>query len=47
MFWFGDFNYRIDLSDEEVRRAVAAHELDRLLRYDQVFFSSMILLYIV
>lgn len=38
VFWFGDFNYRIDLPDEEVRRAVIAKELDRLLQYDQVMY---------
>lgn len=36
VLWFGDFNYRIDLSNEEVRRLVAAREWARLFEHDQL-----------
>lgn len=39
IFWLGDLNYRISLSNEEVRRELNSREdgyIDRLLRYDQL-----------
>lgn len=39
IFWLGDLNYRIGLSNEEVRRELNARDegyIDKLLRYDQL-----------
>ncbi|QLQ79690.1 hypothetical protein HG537_0C03380 [Torulaspora globosa] len=39
IFWLGDLNYRISLSNEEVRKELTSREegyIDRLLRYDQL-----------
>ncbi|QLL32812.1 hypothetical protein HG536_0D03340 [Torulaspora globosa] len=39
IFWLGDLNYRISLSNEDVRRELTSREegyIDRLLRYDQL-----------
>lgn len=36
IIWLGDFNYRIGLSDEKVRRLVSAGDLETLYRNDQV-----------
>ncbi|KAI8916567.1 SacI homology domain-containing protein [Powellomyces hirtus] len=36
IFWFGDFNYRINLSNEEVRARVKSRELDFLYLNDQL-----------
>lgn len=36
IFWFGDLNYRINMSDEEVRKLVAQKKWDELINYDQV-----------
>ena len=34
--WLGDFNYRISLSNEDVRRAVKGGQTLSLLKYDQL-----------
>lgn len=36
VFWFGDFNYRINLSGDEVKRAVYSNDLERLWASDQL-----------
>ena len=36
VFWLGDFNFRIDLPNEEVRARIAAGDFDPLLAADQV-----------
>jgi len=36
IFWFGDLNYRINMSDGEVRKRVALKKWDELMNYDQV-----------
>ncbi|KAK7205005.1 synaptojanin-2 [Myxozyma melibiosi] len=36
VIWLGDFNYRIDLPNEEVRRRIKEDDLDALYRYDQL-----------
>ncbi|KAK0400060.1 hypothetical protein QR680_003335 [Steinernema hermaphroditum] len=36
VFWFGDFNYRISLGGEEVKRCVRNGELDYLSQHDQL-----------
>ena len=36
VIWLGDFNYRIGLSDDRVRRLVEAGDLDTLYQNDQV-----------
>ena len=43
IIWLGDFNYRIDLSDEIARRLIKTGDLDTLYEHDQVcfFFRSI------
>ncbi|CAI4229456.1 unnamed protein product [Auanema sp. JU1783] len=36
VFWLGDFNYRINLGGEEVKRAVANNQLEQLVPNDQL-----------
>ena len=36
IIWLGDFNYRIGLSDEKVRRLIHAGDLETLYSNDQV-----------
>lgn len=36
IFWFGDFNYRISLSGEEVKNAVKAQNFSLLMKHDQL-----------
>ncbi|EPB75802.1 hypothetical protein ANCCEY_05096 [Ancylostoma ceylanicum] len=36
VFWFGDFNYRINLSGEDVKKAVYSGDLTMLWQYDQL-----------
>ncbi|VDM55968.1 unnamed protein product [Angiostrongylus costaricensis] len=36
IFWFGDFNYRINLSGDEVKKAVQSNELTKLWPFDQL-----------
>ncbi|KAL8970521.1 MAG: hypothetical protein Q9183_001480 [Haloplaca sp. 2 TL-2023] len=36
IIWLGDFNYRIGLGDEKVRRLIQAHDLGTLYQNDQV-----------
>lgn len=36
VIWLGDFNYRIGLSDEKVRKCIAAGDLATLYQNDQV-----------
>lgn len=36
IIWLGDFNYRIGLSDEKVRRLVSVGDLEILYQNDQV-----------
>ncbi|CAL5197875.1 unnamed protein product [Lathyrus oleraceus] len=36
IFWFGDLNYRINMSDGEVRKLVALKKWDELKNYDQL-----------
>lgn len=40
IFWFGDFNYRVDLPDEEVRRHLSENNLDSLLANDQLYAAK-------
>lgn len=35
IIWFGDFNYRIGLSDDKARRLIQANDLATLYRNDQ------------
>jgi hypothetical protein len=41
IIWLGDFNYRIDSSNEKVRRLIDAGDLDTLYDHDQVRFSYL------
>jgi len=36
VIWLGDFNYRIGLSDEKVRRFIQAEDWEKLYENDQV-----------
>ncbi len=36
MFWCGDFNYRINMAREDVKKLVAAEDWDTLLSADQL-----------
>ena len=36
IIWLGDFNYRIGLNDDKVRRLIAVGDLDTLYQNDQV-----------
>ncbi|WJX94893.1 hypothetical protein P8452_76268 [Trifolium repens] len=36
IFWFGDLNYRINMSDGEVRKLVDLKKWDKLMNYDQL-----------
>lgn len=36
VFWFGDFNYRVNMANEDVRRMIRDGNLEGLLRRDQV-----------
>uniref|UniRef100_A0A7I5EBA2 phosphoinositide 5-phosphatase n=1 Tax=Haemonchus contortus TaxID=6289 RepID=A0A7I5EBA2_HAECO len=36
VFWFGDFNYRINLSGDDVKKAVHSDDLQRLWAFDQL-----------
>lgn len=36
ILWFGDFNYRISMSGDEVKNSVAAANFDHLVEYDQL-----------
>lgn len=36
IIWLGDFNYRIGLGDEQVRRLVSQRKFEELYRSDQV-----------
>ncbi|KAI4311596.1 hypothetical protein MLD38_036480 [Melastoma candidum] len=36
IFWFGDLNYRLDLSDGEIRELVTSKRWDKLMNYDQL-----------
>ncbi|KAJ1428932.1 Inositol polyphosphate-related phosphatase [Sesbania bispinosa] len=36
IFWFGDLNYRINMSDVEVRKLVALKKWNELMNYDQL-----------
>lgn len=47
IIWLGDFNYRIDLSNDEVRSRVTKNELEYLTGYDQVCVSLMSLTVLV
>jgi hypothetical protein len=38
--WLGDFNYRIDMENDEVRARIAKNDLASLLRHDQVSFHT-------
>lgn len=42
IFWFGDLNYRINMSDGEVRKLVALKKWDELKNYDQVRTKSLL-----
>ena len=41
IIWLGDFNYRIGLSDEKVRRLIQVGDLETLYSNDQVRGSDM------
>lgn len=43
VIWLGDFNYRIGLGDEKVRKLVANAELEKLYANDQVSHNSPML----
>jgi len=43
VIWLGDFNYRIGLGDEKVRRLVKAGEFEVLYENDQVLAIPMML----
>ncbi|KAL9687295.1 hypothetical protein QQ045_031695 [Rhodiola kirilowii] len=36
IFWFGDLNYRLNMSDAEVRKFVAQKQWNKLIRSDQL-----------
>ncbi|KAJ6817358.1 type I inositol polyphosphate 5-phosphatase 2 isoform X1 [Iris pallida] len=36
IFWFGDLNYRLNVSDAEVREFVATRQWDELMKFDQL-----------
>ncbi|CAJ0928820.1 unnamed protein product, partial [Mesorhabditis belari] len=36
IFWFGDFNYRISMGREDVKRAIAGRQFDELVPNDQL-----------
>ncbi|KAG0473353.1 hypothetical protein HPP92_015210 [Vanilla planifolia] len=36
IFWFGDLNYRVNLTDSEVRELVSMKRWDELMKYDQL-----------
>ncbi|GAU24806.1 hypothetical protein TSUD_157190 [Trifolium subterraneum] len=36
IFWFGDLNYRINMSDREVRKLISLRKWDELMDYDQL-----------
>lgn len=38
IIWLGDFNYRIGLNDDKVRRLLEIGDLDTLYQNDQVIF---------
>lgn len=40
IIWLGDFNYRIGLSDDKVRRLIRANDLGTLYQNDQVSLWS-------
>ena len=40
VFWFGDLNYRLNMSDSEVRKLVAQKRWDELKNSDQVRFLN-------
>lgn len=44
VFWFGDFNYRINLSNEMVRNYIYNHKMEELKRNDQLLRSKADLL---
>lgn len=39
IIWLGDFNYRIELDDGQVRSAIKTGDLTSLYEHDQVIFS--------
>ena len=41
IIWLGDFNYRIGLTDEKVRKLIKAGDLDTLYDNDQVCFLTL------
>ncbi|PIO55962.1 hypothetical protein TELCIR_22647, partial [Teladorsagia circumcincta] len=40
VFWFGDFNYRINLSGDDVKKAVYSDDIERLWPYDQLLLQK-------
>lgn len=36
VFWFGDFNYRISLSNVDIKRAIENQDFETLVAYDQL-----------
>lgn len=44
IIWLGDFNYRIGLGDDKVRRFIGSNELDKLYANDQVRYSFFLFL---
>jgi len=36
IFWFGDLNYRINMSDGEIRKLVDLKKWNELMKFDQV-----------
>jgi hypothetical protein len=45
IFWFGDLNYRINMSDGKVRKLIALNKWDELMEYDQVRIMKLRLNY--
>ena len=41
MFWFGDLNYRIDMSNEDVRLLIKQKNYHELLEADQVRYTHI------
>ena len=41
VFWTGDLNYRVDLSDEEVKGLIVKQDWNALLEHDQVPHSLL------
>lgn len=43
IIWLGDFNYRIELSNDEVKKLLRMNNLDALYESDQVWFFYLVM----